>query len=49
MINMDLVVSKASIRSGEMSHSGGIPKVFPGLQDSDIPIERFNESKRLYG
>jgi hypothetical protein len=39
MIDMSQVLSKASIRSGEMSHSGDIPRVFPGLQDKVTPNE----------
>lgn len=38
MINMSLVLSKASIKSGEMSHLGDIPRAFPGLQDTSIPM-----------
>jgi hypothetical protein len=38
LINMSLVLSKASMKSGEMSHSRDIPRAFPEMQDNAIPI-----------
>jgi len=38
LINMSMVLSKASMKSGEMSHSGDIPGAFPGIQDNPIPV-----------
>eukprot|EP00826_Nyctotherus_ovalis_P018407 TRINITY_DN15510_c0_g1_i9.p1 TRINITY_DN15510_c0_g1~~TRINITY_DN15510_c0_g1_i9.p1 ORF type:complete len:317 (-),score=77.21 TRINITY_DN15510_c0_g1_i9:43-993(-) len=48
LIDMSLVLSKASIKSGEMSHLGDIPRAFPGLQDTSIPIMRAMTTEEEY-
>jgi len=41
MIDMSQVLSKASIHSGEKSHSGNIPQAFPGVQMNLEPAAEF--------